>query len=168
MSSLIPRNLPWHGLARMKPRGWFHHFYWFITLVQNNFRRIFFFFFSSLGSSEVPTVHWQGCRNLDHTKNTPWQFWNPKKRRYQHTFCPQICAQDEFWCKCVHLEVIKQLEEGVSLDFPLLEITSSWSYLLVFIQAESTLILICGFYFPRLEEKIPQMWSQSGSIISVI
>lgn len=49
---------------------------------------------------------------------------------------------------------MKQLEEGLSLGFPLLESTSSWSSLLVFIQAESTLILIWGFYFPRLGEKL--------------
>lgn len=103
-------------------------------------RGIFFFLF--LGSSKVPTLPWQGCRDPDHTENIPWQFWNPKKKRDQRTFCPQTRAWGEFWCKCVHLEAIKQLQEGFTLDFPLLEITSSWSYLLVFIQAKSTLILI--------------------------
>lgn len=78
MSSLIPWNAPWHGPARIKPRGWFHHLYWFITPVQNNFKWNFFFF-SSLGSSEVPTMPRWGCRKpLDHTENTEQKILNRK------------------------------------------------------------------------------------------
>lgn len=160
MSSLIPRNVLWHGLARRKPRGWFHHLYWFITPVQNYFKRKFFFS-GKLWSPNHALARLQKA-SWSHTKYS-LAILKPRKRRDKHTVCPWSRARGEFWGKCVHLKVIKQLEEGFSLgDFALLEITGSWSYLWAFTQAESTLILIRGAqggaHFPRLKEKIPQVW----------
>lgn len=128
------------------------------------------FFFPLSGKLWIPNRALARLQKSWSHRKYPLAILKPKKRRDQHNF-----LSTDPWLRWILVEMCSSgssFKEGFSLDFPLLEITSSWSSLLVLIQAKSSLILICGFYFLGLgrkkKTKIPQMWSQSGSIISGI